>query len=188
MSVVNWRRWFHVIHRDLGYFFFGMTLIYAISGIILNHFKSGDFNHPDYTKSSKTFNAPLPAGGTVDKNYALKVLKTVGEEDGYKSFVSGTGYVDIFIKYGSVYVDLNTGDAELQKKTPRYILKDFNLLHYNNIKKLYTWYSDIYAVGLILLAITGLFVLKGKNGIIGRGAWLTLLGILIPALFILIYR
>jgi hypothetical protein len=40
---------------------------------------------------------------------------------------------------------------------------------------------------LILLAVTGLFILGGKNGISGRGAWLTALGIIIPALFLIFY-
>jgi hypothetical protein len=37
------------------------------------------------------------------------------------------------------------------------------------------------------MAITGMFVLKGKNGILKRGAWLTLVGIILPALFLLFY-
>ena len=38
----------------------------------------------------------------------------------------------------------------------------------------------------MLLAITGLFILKGKNGITRRGAWLTALGIVVPIIFLLI--
>jgi hypothetical protein len=111
----------------------------------------------------------------------------VGERRHYKSHITGEGYVQIFLDNGSCYVDLNTGAAQLEKKTTRYVIKEFNLLHYNNLKRFYTWFSDLYATGLIILAITGLFVLRGKNGIIGRGAWLTAIGILIPALFLLIY-
>jgi hypothetical protein len=88
---------------------------------------------------------------------------------------------------GSVYIDLSNGSARVEKKTPLYVIREFNLLHYNNIKKLYTWFSDLYAVALIFLAITGMFVLKGKNAILKRGAWLTLIGILLPALFLLYY-
>ncbi|MBM3404456.1 MAG: hypothetical protein FJY10_06155 [Bacteroidetes bacterium] len=182
------RRWNNAVHRDLGYFFFGMTIIYALSGIILNHFKSGDFKHPDYSFSQKIFTAQLPPPGLSEKDYVLSVLSQVGERENYKSHVSGKGYLNVFIHYGSVYIDLNTREAELQKKTPRYVLKEFNLLHYNSIRKLFTWYSDLYAVSLILLAITGLFILRGKNGILGRGAWLTAAGIIIPALIILFYR
>ncbi|HSN49600.1 MAG TPA: PepSY-associated TM helix domain-containing protein [Bacteroidales bacterium] len=181
------RRWNNALHRDIGYLSVGMTIIYALSGIILNHFKSGDFVHPDYSRSYKEFKAPLPSAGVVDKTYVLSVLKTQGEESGYKSFVAGNAYVNIFLTHGTVYVDLNTGAASMEKKTPRYVIREFNLLHYNNIKKFFTWFSDLYAAGLIILAITGLFILRGRNGIIGRGAWLTAVGIVIPAIIILFY-
>jgi len=39
------RKWNRIIHRDLGYIFFGMSIIYGLSGIALNHI--GDWN-PDY--------------------------------------------------------------------------------------------------------------------------------------------
>ena len=31
------RKWSRIIHRDLSFFFAGMILIYAISGIVMNH-------------------------------------------------------------------------------------------------------------------------------------------------------
>lgn len=31
------RKWSRIIHRDLSFFFSGMVLIYAISGIVMNH-------------------------------------------------------------------------------------------------------------------------------------------------------
>lgn len=181
------RRWNNALHRDIGYLAFGLTIIYALSGIIMNHFKSGDFQHPDYGKSYEDINVPLPSNGIADKTYSLSILKLVDAEDEYKSHVAGNGYVQIFFNNGSVYVDLTNGDAQVEKKTPRYILKEFNLLHYNNIKKWFTWFSDVYAASLIILAITGLFILRGKNGILKRGAWLTAAGILIPVIIILMY-
>ena len=181
------RRWNNALHRDIGYLCVGMTLIYAISGIIMNHFKSGDFSHPDYSKSYKEFKVSLPKDGKADQAYVNKILDQEGERDHYKSFITGDKYVQIFLTNGSVYVDLSTGEAQIEQKTPRYVIKEFNLMHYNNLKRFYTWFSDAYAVALIILAITGLFVLRGKNGIIGRGAWLTAVGILLPALFLLYY-
>ncbi len=45
-----------------------------------------------------------------------------------------------------------------------------------------------FLVGLtVIYAISGLFVLKGKNGLKGRGKWFTLAGILVPLIFLLIY-
>jgi hypothetical protein len=172
------RHWNNALHRDIGYLAVGMTIIYAISGIVMN---------PDYSKTFENYTVSLPADSVVTKDYVMSILNNIGEEDHYKSYITGAGYVNIYLTNGSLYIDLKTGEAELQKKTPRYIIKEFNLMHYNNIKKLFTWFSDLYAVALILLAITGLFVLKGKNGILRRGAWLTAIGILLPALFLLFY-
>lgn len=187
MQVKTLRRWNNALHRDIGYLCVGMTLIYAISGIVLNHFKSGDFTHPDYSKSYHEFKVPLPKEGKADQTYVFSILEKEKEKNNYKSFISGDGYVQIFLKNGFIYVDLSTGEASMEKKSTRYVIKEFNLLHYNNIKNFYTWFSDLYAVALIVLAITGLFILRGKNGIIGRGAWLTAIGIILPALFLIFY-
>ena len=188
MQVKTLRRWNNALHRDIGYLCVGMTIIYAISGIVLNHFKSGDFIHPDYQKSYKEFKVALPKDGTADQAYVYSVLAERNVKDHYRSFITGNNYIQIFLDKGWIYIDLLSGDAQMETKTPLYVIKEFNLLHYNNIKKMYTWFSDVYAVGLIFLAITGLFVLRGRNGIIGRGAWLTAIGLILPALFLLFYR
>jgi hypothetical protein len=49
------------------------------------------------------------------------------------------------------------------------------------------WFSDFFCVALIVLSISGLFILKGKNGITRRGAWLTAAGVTIPIVFLIIY-
>ena len=36
---LKWRKWNRAVHRDFGYLFLGMTIIYALSGIALNHMK-----------------------------------------------------------------------------------------------------------------------------------------------------
>ncbi len=181
------RHWNNALHRDLGYLFFGMTFIYAISGIVLNHFKSGDFAHPDYSKSFWEFKVKPPENGKIDQVYINHVLAESDEKGHYKSHIMSGETLKIFLTNGSLAVNVKDGTVFQEKRQSRYIIKEFNLLHYNNIKKLYTWYSDIYAIALILLAITGLFILRGKNGILGRGAWLTAIGIIIPALFLLFY-
>ena len=40
----RWRGWLRAIHRDLGYLAVGFTLIYALSGIAINHIKDWDPN------------------------------------------------------------------------------------------------------------------------------------------------
>ena len=48
-------------------------------------------------------------------------------------------------------------------------------------------FSYIFAAALILFAITSFFMVKGKYGIKGRGGIYTLIGILIPLLFLLYF-
>ena len=84
-------------------------------------------------------------------------------------------------------MDLPGGTASFEETRERPGLRQANFLHLNQAKKLWTWMADLYAVGLLILAVTGLFVLRGRNGITGRGAWLTAVGVAIPAVFLLLY-
>ena len=65
-------------------------------------------------------------------------------------------------------------------------LYEFNYLHLNHAKKWWTYFADLYALILLFLAISGLFVLKGKNGLAGRGKWLTAIGIILPVIFLIV--
>ena len=58
-----------------------------------------------------------------------------------------------------------------------------NQMHLNTPKRIWTVVADVYAVALIVLAVTGMFVLKGRTGIKGRGAWLTSAGVLLPVAY-----
>ncbi len=46
--------------------------------------------------------------------------------------------------------------------------------------------ADIFAGSLIFLAISGLFMVKGKHGITKKGKWYLIIGLLIPILYILL--
>lgn len=183
---MNLRKWNNIIHRDLGYLMFGLTVVYAISGFILNH--KHDFN-PNFAihKETVRFEAVADLTEMTDETVAGLVAQ-IGSGDGY------TGYfrpkpetVKIFYPEVTYTLDLKTGVGESETIRDRKVIKELNYLHLNLPQKVWTWVADFYAFALLLLAITGLFVLKGKKGIKGRGAWLTAAGVLIPIIFILIY-
>ena len=67
----KWRKWFRIIHRDFGYLFFGMTIIYAVSGIAINHIN--DWN-PNYVVTAKEIKFDMPS--KVDKAEVMKMLKS----------------------------------------------------------------------------------------------------------------
>jgi uncharacterized protein len=185
---MKWRKLNNILHRDFGYFFAALTIVYAISGISLNHLVDSGWN-ANYIVENKNFNVSLPSDKTqITKNLIIDLLKKNGEENVFRKFYYPTETtLKVFIKDGTMLIDLTTGKCEIERLHRRPFFHQFNFLHYNSARKLWTWFADLFAVGLILLAVTGLFVLKGKNGITGRGAWMTALGIIIPLVLFFLY-
>jgi len=183
---MKWRKWNVILHRDLGYLCAGLTLVYAVSGVAVNH--RADWN-PNFVITRETVkpgsvNRDAPASGA----FVAEVLDEIGLEGPVRgTFRPDPESVEIFLEGTTVSVDLTSGEATFEQVRDRPILRAANFLHLNHPKKLWTWMADLYAVALALLAITGLFVLKGKKGITGRGAWLTGAGVAIPVIFLLMY-
>jgi len=181
--IFKWRKWNKAVHRDFGYFFFGMVLIYSISGIAINHIH--DWN-PNYVIITEDINV-TPPGLDINKADIKKILEPFGEADNYRShYFPNNEVVKIFIKNGVVYLDLIDGTGLLEKTKRRPLFREVNYLHYNPIKY-WTWFSDIFAGALIILAISGIVIPRGANGITKRGAWLTILGIVIPGIYLFVY-
>ena len=173
-------------HRDFGYFFATMTIIYALSGIALNHRK--DWN-PNYIIERTEHQVKIPADiKTNEKNAVVEILKQIKQEKNYRKyyFPSSTELKVFMNGGGSVVVNLGSGNLLFENLKKRPIFYEVNYLHYNP-GKLWMWYSDVFCVALMIMALSGLFILKGKNGITRRGAWLTTIGIIVPIVFLLMY-
>lgn len=174
------------MHRDFGFLFFGLTLVYSISGIALNHLD--DWN-PNYIiiREEITIENPARLYPGVSKAEVKEVMKELGEEKNYKNhYFPESGQIKVFLKGGAVYINTESGYGLLEIVRRRPLFREMNYLHYNPLES-WKWISDVFAGALIILAITGLFLIKGSKGITGRGAWLTILGILIPVIFLYIY-
>ena len=178
------RKWSRILHRDIGYFFIGTTIIYGLSGIALNHMS--DWN-PNYSVNINHFETDvnLKKSAAIEE-HILTLLDEVDDRENYKKhYYPSDNRLKIFLKGGSsVVVNVHSGKgyAEYLKRRP--IFYEVNYLHYNP-NRFWTWFSDIFAGALILFAITSLFMVKGKKGLKGRGGIYTALGILIPLLFLL---
>jgi hypothetical protein len=182
---IRWRQVNRVLHRDIGYLCVGMTVIYGLSGIALNHLD--DWN-PSYSLTRANVEWPeIVRDPEVSKEQVLGFLEGLGERDGYKKhYHPQPGMLKVFLVGGSLVVDLESGNGVLEKLERRPIFYEVNFLHYNP-KGLWTWFSDLFCGALMVVAITGLFVIKGNKGITGRGAWLTGLGVLLPLAFLVMY-
>ena len=181
------RKWNNIIHRDIGYFFFGITIIYSISGIALNH-KVMEHWTPEYIIEIKDFQTKIDIerNNTTDEQ-VKKLLIELGEKNNLKKyFYTNDTTLKIYIKSGIIIFNPETkkGNIDTAKKRP--IFKQTIFLHYNpNIW--WTIFSDIYAVALFLLAISGLFIIRGKKGLKWRGAIIATIGLLIPILFLVFF-
>ena len=177
---MNLTRSLRIIHRDLGFFVVGMTLIYAISGILLNHMDGKD---PAFHTEKKLIH--LTAGLTdnelsavwqADKN--LPALKRIIRID--------DTHLRLFLDGGIGVYNSSNGYLDYERYKKRPLIFWMNKLHYNKVKG-WTPVADFYAGALIVLAITGLFIVKGKRGLSGSGKWYLIIGILIPIVYGLLF-
>ena len=180
------RKWSRILHRDVSYLFAGMILIYALSGILMNH--RADLN-PHYSVEVEEFEVTqdLADKEKIDKALVLDILQPLDEADNYtKHYFQKDGRMKVFLKGGSsLVVDTQTGAAVYEKLERRFLLSDMVKLHYNP-GKWWTTFSDIFAVSLVLITLTGMVMVKGPKGFWGRGGILFLVGIIVPILFLIL--
>ncbi len=182
----RFRRYCRTVHSHLSFFFMGVILIYAVSGITMNHLK--DFNPKYYiTVNNYTVKERFPPSHKFNKNEIIQLLKEVGEQDNYiKHFYSNNSTVKVFLKSGSSYIlDTQTGNVAYEGIKKRPVFYQLSFLHYNP-GTWWTYFSDLSAVCLILICISGILMNKGKRGLFGIGGIELLAGILIPVLALLL--
>lgn len=181
-----WRRWNAAIHRDVGYLTVALTLIYAISGLAVNHVASWN---PNYAKTREVRQlAPLDPKQPVEA-LIRRAQEGLRPEGRFKSaFQPDDDTLQLFYDQATYAVDLPTGKVLVEATRPRPVLFALNQLHLNAPKRHWTLVADLYAGALILLALSGLFILRGPKGFFGRGLWLVGLGAAVPLLYWLWWR
>jgi hypothetical protein len=174
-------RWIRIIHRDLGFLMVGVSLIYAISGILLNHLKDGDDPAYKIWRRQHVFERGLSKeqlSVAWEAQPDLPTLKRIfdnDEESGYRLMLSG----------GMGIYDPQSGAVEYEVSRKRALIYWINRLHYNKVNG-WSPMADFFAGALIFFALSGLIMVKGKHGIAGRGKWYVLLGLAIPIVYVLL--
>ena len=180
-----------LLHRYLGYFFAGTTVIYAVSGFAVNHIE--DWN-PNYTiEHTKIKIAPFASDENISENEAKALFQQLNIEkpfDPENVFYPEEGLIEILVT-AQDKITLRTAQTpwsvDLAKTRRRPVLHLFNFLHLNSSKKLWTLYADVYAIALLLLALTGLWMKKGKKGLLREAGLWAAAGMLAPFIFIWMY-
>ncbi len=173
---IRWRKLLRSLHRDLGYFFVGITCIYAISGYILNSKTEGKdpaFEEIVFEKQIKTdlSNTELYKGWEKIIPDAPTCKRIIPVKDKFLIYVNG----------GMGEYDPISGNISLLTYKEKPIVKFMNNIHYNQGKR-FTWLANFFAITMIFFAISGIVIVKGKRGFKKRGVWLMIVGIIVPFL------
>lgn len=182
---VNWYRLNRSLHRDIGYLCIGLTLVFAISGIAVNHIR--DWN-PNYQIIKKIQVQPdlIKLEKEADIINVMLAQFNIDQTIKAKYWVNDNEF-KIFLKNGSnLNANLINGEIQFEHISERLVLRRLNSLHLNEVKSAWIVFSDAYAILLIFLAISALFMVKGKHSPWGRKGVLVLIGFAIPLIFILL--
>jgi hypothetical protein len=177
----RWRAWLRSLHRDAGYLAVGLTVVYAASGLAINHIE--DWN-PNFETVSRTHHlpGPVPADEKAATAYVLAQLDIA--ETPREAYKVADTQLEIYLDNRSLIVETDTGTVFDEGEEPRFFLRAANWLHYNRGKAAWTYIADGYAAFLLFLAVSGLFMLRGRQGLLGRGAVLVIAGAAVPILYV----
>jgi hypothetical protein len=180
---VAWRKWFRALHRDVGYIAVALVLAYSLSGLAVNHIE--DWN-PSYTFGSSAFDlGPLPAGTAAEQADVAIAKLRLDRRAVRGHFLESATDLRIFLADGQeARLDTTTGEGHLKTIERRPVLFEVNALHLNNLKGVWTYVADVFALALVFLAITGMTMMKGSRGLAGRGKWFVAAGLAVPVGFI----
>jgi hypothetical protein len=174
------RPWVRALHRDLGYLAVGLTLVYALSGLAVNHIADWDPNFQNFEHTHQL--GPLP--GDDDAIARAVVEKLSIQEKPTEVYRASDDQLDVVFSKRTLHVNPATGQVLDEGQKPRFLLRVANWLHLNRGKKSWTYIADAYAAGLLFLALSGLFMIPGRKGLLGRGAIFVALGVAIPVAYV----
>jgi len=173
---IKWRKLLRSLHRDLGYFFVGLTCIYAVSGLILNYKIEGKDPAFKEVITNKKLDRHISVSA-LKKNWKLwlpdapKCTRVIPIKKLFR----------IYVKGGLGEYNPQTGKLTLTVYKEKPIIKFINNIHYNQGKR-FTWLANFFAISMLFFAISGIIIVKGKMGFKKRGVWIMIGGILVPLL------
>lgn len=177
------RAWIRSLHRDAGYLVVGLTFVYALSGLAVNHIADWD---PNFTQVKREFDVELPAGADDDAIAKVVLERANIRETPLSVYRVSPERLEVTLAQTSLFIGAD-GHVLQEGQSPRWLLRAANWLHLNRGKRAWTYVADAYAVLLLGLAVSGLFMIPGRKGFWGRGLLLVTVGVLIPTLYVGLY-
>jgi len=181
----QWRGLLRIVHRDAGNLAVGLTLVYAVSGIAVNHIADWD---PNFTSYQSTHELGGPLEGD-DKAISARVMERLEIKDKPSDvYRASDEQLEITLDRRTLHVNTKTGRVLDEGEKRQFAELCRKLAHLNRGKKAWTIVADAYAGVLLLLAFSGMFMLPGRKGLLGRGGIFVLVGVAVPIAYVALSR
>ncbi len=161
-------RMMRIFHRDIGFFVVGLTLVYAVSGIMLT------YRDTEFLKSQTRIEKSLAPGLPVTqlgRILHLKDIQVVKENENEIIFSAGS--------YNKV-----TGAVAYWSNEIPAVLQALNNLHFVSSKDSRHWFTTMYAVALLFLALSSFWMYNPSNRYFKRGVYTACSGFIVSLLLI----
>jgi hypothetical protein len=161
-------QYMRIMHRYTGYFIAGMVVIYALSGIVQIYHDTNLLKKDRLVEKSLAPNLKLSELGKALHIKNLTVLKTTADTLRFKE-----GY---YIK--------SSGQASYIVKELRFPFNRFTDLHTASNRNPVHWFTTVFAVLLLFLAISSFWMFKPKTIYFRRGIIVAGIGLLVAILLL----
>jgi len=162
-----------MLHRDIGFFLIGITLIYCISGIVLTYRDRGWLRYEKLVEESIQPGLSLKNFAEMNRGRVM-----VRDYDGETISFIGRG-----IKDGRYHQP--TGKITYKAMKYPYILSKFNQLHLTSGRSPIHFFTAMYGVLLALLAISSFWMYKPGSKMLKRGISLSIAGVIASLLLMI---
>lgn len=159
-----------ILHRDIGFFVVGLTIVYAVSGIMLT------YRDTEFLKSQtlveKSLAPGLPAN-QLGRILHLKDIQVVSEDENEIVFTAGS-------------YDKKTGGVSYLSNEIPAVLQALNKLHFVSSKDSRHWFTTLYAVTLLFLALSSFWMYNSASPFFKRGIVTTFSGFVVSFLLLIL--
>ncbi len=154
------------LHRDIGFIVIGLTIIYALSGILLTYRSTA------FLKYETTVNMQIDKGleaGELGRALKMRFFKIESQTEDTVYFNGGS-------------YDRSTGMATYTQMVYPTVIDKLVQLHKLSSKSVMHILAVVYAVLLSFLAISSLFMYRPGTRLFRRGVFLTAAGVVIAVI------
>ncbi len=166
----TFRQLMRSLHRDIGFLMIGITLIYALSGIVLVYRDTNFLKRERQIEKQLDPNLETDQLGQALRMRMFKVEKTEGD----------------IVYFGNGTYNKSTGLAKYSVTSLPAFLNKINGLHKTTSRGKTHWFTTVFGVLLIFLAISSFWMFKAGSKSFKRGLLFSAIGLLAAVIMLLL--